>query len=374
MIGQTERDYKGVEAQFMKKKILVLLVCSMLTLPTTVSADILDYEGTVNAYKEDNKIPQTFEIDDGSGEKVTAVAKSDKVSVSAKATYIRSMPGKNGKKLVRVYLGTGVERVAVCDNGWSKVTYEKKSKKGTEKISGYVPTKHINDSDQVAQAKGTFTALKDSDILDYPGKKDGEVVGEVLELDEVKRTGTVNNVWSRIEYQNADGTEQEGYIPTSCLNVSDGQESTEASIDTKKDAGTLHKSSGKGVFSDALETDESVTEQNGVQIGKAVAASSDAKLKDLGVFKITHYCPCSICCGPYANGITSTGVTATTNHTIAVDPSQIPYGSKVVINGQVYVAEDCGGAIKTNCIDIYVATHAEGEAKGVYYTDVYLIQ
>ena len=35
-------------------------------------------------------------------------------------------------------------------------------------------------------------------------------------------------------------------------------------------------------------------------------------------------------------GITSTGVTATTKHT-AVDPSQIPYGSQVVINGQVYV-------------------------------------
>ena len=31
MIGQTERDDKGVEAQFMKKKILALLVCSMLT-------------------------------------------------------------------------------------------------------------------------------------------------------------------------------------------------------------------------------------------------------------------------------------------------------------------------------------------------------
>ena len=28
MIGQTERDDKGVEAQFMKKKILALLVCS----------------------------------------------------------------------------------------------------------------------------------------------------------------------------------------------------------------------------------------------------------------------------------------------------------------------------------------------------------
>ena len=102
----------------------------MLTLSTTVSADILDYEGTINAYKEDNKIPQTFEIDEWKWREGTAVAKSDKVSVSAKATYIRSMPGKNGKKLARVYLGTGVERVAVCDNGWSKVTYEKKGKKG----------------------------------------------------------------------------------------------------------------------------------------------------------------------------------------------------------------------------------------------------
>ena len=55
MIGQTERDDKGVEAQFMKKKILVLLVCSMLTLSTTVSADILDYEGTINAYKQRNQ-------------------------------------------------------------------------------------------------------------------------------------------------------------------------------------------------------------------------------------------------------------------------------------------------------------------------------
>ena len=57
-----------------------------------------------------------------------------------------------------------------------------------------------------------------------------------------------------------------------------------------------------------------------------------------------------------------------------VDPSQIPYGSKVVINGQVYVAEDCGGAIRTNCIDVYVATHSEAEEKGVFYTEVYLLQ
>ena len=320
-----------------------------------------------------------LEIDDGSGEKVTAVAKSDKVSVSAKATYIRSMPGKNGKKLARVYLGTGVERVAVCDNGWSKVTYEKKSKKGTEKISGYVPTKHINDSDQVAQAKGTFTALKDSDILDYPGKKDGQVVGEVIQEDEVKRLATVNGIWSQIYYKKENGKRGIGYIPTSVLENTAAEEKTEESKVAKVDgeeAGTIHKSEGKGVFAEAVDgvTASKGEAVSGVQVGTPIAVSSDATLKPLGTFKITHYCPCSICCGPWANGVTSTGVTATTNRTIAVDPTQIPYGSKVVINGQVYVAEDCGGAIKHNCIDIYVATHQEGEDKGVYYTDVYLLE
>ena len=289
------------------------------------------------------------------------------------------MPGKNGKKLVRVYLGTGVERVAVCDNGWSKVTYEKKSKKGTEKISGYVPTKHINDSDQVAQAKGTFTALKDSDILDYPGKKDGQVVGEVIQEDEVKRLATVNGIWSQIYYKKENGKRGIGYIPTSVLENTAAEEKTEESKVAKVDgeeAGTIHKSEGKGIFAEAVDgvTASKGAAVSGVQVGTPIAVSSDATLKPLGTFKITHYCPCSICCGPWANGVTSTGVTATTNRTIAVDPTQIPYGSKVVINGQVYVAEDCGGAIKHNCIDIYVATHQEGEDKGVYYTDVYLLE
>ncbi len=367
----------------MKKRLLVALLCSVLAVPSVnsaVSAEILDYEGTLNAYKQDNKTPQMFEIDNGNGKSVMAVAKSDSVTVSAKAVYIRSNPGKNGKKLQKVYLGTTVERVAVCDNGWSKVNYEKKIKKGTKKIIGYVPTDKIDNGDQVAKAKGTFTALKDSDILDYPGKKDGEVVGEVIQEDSVKRLATINNIWSQISYKKENGKKGIGYIPTSVL-----ERTTSAKAEAKaekiakvdgEEAGVIHKSEGKGVFADAVDgvTASKDPSVNGVQVGTPVAVSSDATLKPLGTFKITHYCPCSICCGPWANGVTSTGVIATTNRTIAVDPSQIPYGSKVVINGQVYVAEDCGGAIKQNCIDIYVATHEEGEEKGVYYTDVYLLQ
>lgn len=96
----------------------------------------------------------------------------------------------------------------------------------------------------------------------------------------------------------------------------------------------------------------------------------------LGTFKLTAYCPCSKCCGKWANGITATGTTAKANHTIAVDPRVIPYGSVVCIEGYgTYVAEDCGGAIKGNRIDIFYNTHSEALNSGVTATnpEVYLI-
>lgn len=94
---------------------------------------------------------------------------------------------------------------------------------------------------------------------------------------------------------------------------------------------------------------------------------------DLGEFKITAYCPCTKCCGQWTNGITSTGVTAQANRTIAVDPKVIPYGSKVLIDGKEYVAEDCGGAIKGNRIDVFFDTHQEALQWGIKYKGVSLI-
>jgi 3D (Asp-Asp-Asp) domain-containing protein len=77
------------------------------------------------------------------------------------------------------------------------------------------------------------------------------------------------------------------------------------------------------------------------------------------IFTLTAYCPCRKCCGKWANGITSTGTKAQAGRTIAVDPRKIPYGTKVIIDGHTYIAEDCGGAIKGNRIDVYFDTHRE---------------
>ena len=72
----------------------------------------------------------------------------------------------------------------------------------------------------------------------------------------------------------------------------------------------------------------------------------------------TAYCPCDKCSDGYGRA-TATGKTATAGRTIAVDPKIIPYGSKVTINGNTYIAEDCGGGIKGAKVDIFFDTHAE---------------
>lgn len=75
-----------------------------------------------------------------------------------------------------------------------------------------------------------------------------------------------------------------------------------------------------------------------------------SKWKSLGQFTITYYWP-----GEDRYGkLTSTGAIAKEGKTIAVDPSIIPYGSIIKINGNEYIAEDCGGAIKGNKIDVFV--------------------
>lgn len=64
-------------------------------------------------------------------------------------------------------------------------------------------------------------------------------------------------------------------------------------------------------------------------------------------------------------GITATGTTAKEGRTIAVDPKVIPYGTKVYIDGWGYrIAEDCGGGIKGNHIDIYVDSASHIPAAG----------
>ena len=89
----------------------------------------------------------------------------------------------------------------------------------------------------------------------------------------------------------------------------------------------------------------------------------------LGEWKITAYCACAACCDKNA-GITASGAMTKANHTIAA-PKEFPFGTQLIVGGQLYVVEDRGGSIHGHRIDVYFNTHQEANNFGVRYMDVY---
>ncbi|MCT8975720.1 ubiquitin-like domain-containing protein [Clostridium sp. CX1] len=78
-------------------------------------------------------------------------------------------------------------------------------------------------------------------------------------------------------------------------------------------------------------------------------------------------------------GITATGTVAKRNSSsyssIAVDPRVIPLGTKLYVDGYGYaVAEDTGGAIKGNKIDLFFNSSSEADNWGVRWVNVYVVK
>ena len=154
---------------------------------------------------------------------------------------------------------------------------------------------------------------------------------------------------------------------------------TSAGVNIRKEPNTDSEILGKTLLNTEFQTVEDVdgwtkitTEAGYAYIKSEYLSDTEIEYIPLGKFKVSHYCiePHKHICG------TGTGLTKLGNKvhpgSLSVDPRVIPLGSTVMINGREYVAEDTGGAIKGNKIDMAVATHKEALNLGVYYAEVYL--
>lgn len=119
-------------------------------------------------------------------------------------------------------------------------------------------------------------------------------------------------------------------------------------------------------------------ESNAPAIGDGVIVTADGQVltySKSAQFKATAYTHTDEGC----NMTTATGTTVRVG-TVAVDPTVIPYGTRmfIVTNDGSYIygigtAEDCGGAIKGNRLDLYFPTDAECWQFGVKACTVYFL-
>jgi N-acetylmuramoyl-L-alanine amidase len=171
----------------------------------------------------------------------------------------------------------------------------------------------------------------------------------------------------------------------------------EADDNTKKDLNDYHNIEKGDILWEIanryhISIDEVVTRQELLEKGvtvnsekqqdvdvKTASTNADTKenkdnvVKEIDVTATAYTAYCEGCIG-----ITKTGVDLIENpdaRVIAVDPAVIPLGSKVYIEGYGYArAEDTGGAIKGNRIDIYMEHEKDALQYGVRDVKVKIIE
>lgn len=154
----------------------------------------------------------------------------------------------------------------------------------------------------------------------------------------------------------------------------DTQETQEAQTPDYDESETSESSSSStstDVVVEEVVTDDSVTDDTSDDSYQESGSSSESQGSSgqgtyLGNFTLTAYCNCAQCCGTAGNQ-TASGTWPQAGRTVAM--AGVPFGTQLLINGNVYTVEDLGTPY--GHVDIYFDSHSEALAFGLQHADVY---
>ena len=201
-----------------------------------------------------------------------------------------------------------------------------------------------------------------------------------------------NEAWTNGKYINLDGK-----ISVNKLNVRIGPSVVHEIIEVKgKETVKIIKAEDNGWYEIELENGktgyicgkyvdteaENLHDYSDLYNVDAKNSKSEAKANSKEVYKSnssnsTVVATMTVSATAYSGDtVTSTGKVPKVGRTIAVDPKVIPYGTRVYIPalGQTYIAEDCGGAIKGNKIDIFMSSEEKCISWGVRNIEIQILK
>ncbi|WP_195946503.1 SH3 domain-containing protein [Paraclostridium bifermentans] len=264
---------------------------------------------------------------------------AEKEIVTPEKLNVRKGPSVENDKIGSLDRGMVVE-ILESNNGWNKV----KLSDGNE---GWVS------GDYTAKEKATVTATE-LNVRKGPSienDKIGSLVnGTVVEVLEHE------NDWYKVKLDdNKEGWISGDYVLTESQAMEQQAKKTEVKAATTN---TVEQKSDTTVKEEKSEEAVSNNTQNNTQNN---TSNESSKTEETTSSNNNSGRLMTVNASAYAgHSITATGTTPKWG-TIAVDPSVIPYGTKVYIPkfDMVFTAEDCGGAIKGNKIDIFMNSESE---------------
>lgn len=128
----------------------------------------------------------------------------DKVTAKDEVN-LRSLPTTSGDIVGTLKSGTFLERTAVSEQGWSRLTYKGKS---VYAISSYLSQKVVDkpatteptQTDGFVAVDEKVTAKSETNLRDQPVIEGSQVIYTLKNGEYVRRVGIHNNGWSKIEY------------------------------------------------------------------------------------------------------------------------------------------------------------------------------
>lgn len=232
-------------------------------------------------------------------------------------------------------------------------------------------SKNASVANNVSVASDVFASNDASVTDDTSLPSNTSAVNHTSAIDNVSasnNTSTISNISSTNDTSVADNTSTAENLSTANhTSVTNHASVTENTSTT----GNLLATSTASAINDTSATNDTPASKEEIQTPQE-AKPANSQPKSLGTFRTTGYCPCSRCSGKWGKR-TSTGAIPQSGHTVAVDPRVIPYGTKLMINGTVYTAEDCGGGVKGKHIDIYYDTHSQATRHGSRSAEVFLV-
>ena len=256
---------------------------------------------------------------------------AEKEIVKAQKLNVRKGPSVKNDRIGALDRGMVVE-IIETSNGWNKV----KLLDGKE---GWVSGKYT------AKEKGTVIATNlnirkgPSIETEKIGSLENETVIEILE--------TEDN-WYKVKFaDNKEGWISGEYVLTESQEIEKEKEVRETTVNEVKKIKTENTGSQTSV------KNEERVEKSEKETSNETTTKKSSRLMTVNASAYSGH------------NITATGTTPRWG-TIAVDPSVIPYGTRVYIPkfDMVFIAEDCGGAIKGNKIDIFMNSESDCNSFG----------
>lgn len=198
----------------------------------------------------------------------------------------------------------------------------------------------------------------EKDVVNNRGSRESASVAEVSLRNEPDTSDDTADTYDDTEYDSANERD---------TGEADGSEMAESEQEQWSESEDIVSEDGDG--EPILERVESDPGGSGDGSEPEEGLTEEAEWVYYDNCRITFYDTGACCCGEWASGYTASGTLATVGRTVATG-EDIPFGTEVMIDGQVYIAEDRG--VGYGEIDVLVNDHQTALNMGMYYTDVYI--